>query len=305
MSASPPRALHSATDPAPGAITSLPEAAPALPSVLLAGFEPLYGELLKALLNSSRKLAVIDSAEVSWQRAAEVLCCHRPDVAVVCDEKLDIVDLAKLARQHPDTGIVVIARRLTAVRARALHACCAAAMLERGIDRWLLVLLTVAVACGIRGGMHMTPAKAAEQRADMRLEGLTEREAVVSEFLKEHRSRSEIAAALDVGLETVSSQAKSIYHKLGVCGRSELRGVLQEIEAPALDPEPSVPRIERATRERVAFRGPRPRALAGGLGPPAAVGARALRAEPRPTFQPARSRPPEQPVSVPRGGRDG
>jgi DNA-binding NarL/FixJ family response regulator len=235
------------------AITSLPDAAPELPVVLLAGFRSSYADRLAAQLGASRKLAVIDAA-VPWHGVDAALELHRPEAVVVCDETLDIVELAMLAREYHDTGIVVLARQLRDARARALDACGAAAMLKRDVDPWLLVFLAVAVARGFGGGIHkMRPT--AVGRADVLLERLSEREIVVSEFLRGHRRVRDIAAALAVSADTINSQAQSIYRKLGVSSRNELRGVLQDIEAPALDPEPSVLRIERATRERVAFKG--------------------------------------------------
>jgi DNA-binding NarL/FixJ family response regulator len=200
-------------------------------------------------LRRSRKLEVID-ASLPWHGAAPAIERHRPRVALVCDEALDAVELSRIARQHPETGIVVVARRLTEARARVLDSLGAAAMLQRDVDRWLLVLLSVAVAFGIRGGVHM-PCPSATACEDPRLARLSSHEAVVLELLKEHRQLAEIAAALGVSVETIRSQAKSIYRKLGVSSRLQLRALLRSLEAPAV-PSPARD-VELATRERVAF----------------------------------------------------
>jgi DNA-binding NarL/FixJ family response regulator len=52
---------------------------------------------------------------------------------------------------------------------------------------------------------------------------LTQREVDVLELLRGGRSNAEIAATLHVGFETVRTDTSSIYRKLGVSSRRELR----------------------------------------------------------------------------------
>jgi LuxR family transcriptional regulator, maltose regulon positive regulatory protein len=75
------------------------------------------------------------------------------------------------------------------------------------------------------------PLRARLERLERRLDGrsaalapvcpLTEREVTVLRLLRSALSRSEIAAVLDVSVNTVKSQVKSIYGKLGVSARGE------------------------------------------------------------------------------------
>jgi DNA-binding NarL/FixJ family response regulator len=51
---------------------------------------------------------------------------------------------------------------------------------------------------------------------------LTARESDVLELLQDGQTNSAIAAALDIGIETVRTHARSIYRKLGVPSRREL-----------------------------------------------------------------------------------
>jgi DNA-binding NarL/FixJ family response regulator len=206
----------------------------ALPTALLVGFEGPYGDWLAAQLAGSGKLAVLGQS-IECSSAAAAIALHRPDAAIVCDEALDTVGLARLARCDPTTGVVVIARRLTAARIRVLDACDVGAMFQRKIDRALLALTVGAVARGIRGGIYLTPTT-----TDGRAPGhpgfgsLSRREEVVLELLREHRQLGEIAEALGVGRATIDSQAKSIYRKLGISGRScrdELRCLLTSLDA--------------------------------------------------------------------------
>lgn len=247
VSLSPPRALRSAPE--------RPLAEPPAPVAIVAGFESSYGKRLSACVSASRRLSVIGEG-LPWHCLAASLELHHPDVALVCNEALDVVEMAGLVRAHPQTGVVVVAHHLSEARARTLDDCGVAAMLERSLDQWLLVLLTVAVARGIRGGLRMSAPPAATEPTDRRLASLSPREAVVLELLKEHRSLAEIAAALGVTRATVSSHAQSIYGKLGVSGRDQLRLLLQSLQPVAPRSEPAV----LATRERVAFSAPtRPR----------------------------------------------
>jgi DNA-binding NarL/FixJ family response regulator len=54
---------------------------------------------------------------------------------------------------------------------------------------------------------------------------LTRREGDVLVLLRQGRSNAQIALALQIGVETVRSHARSIYRKLGVASRRELIGL--------------------------------------------------------------------------------
>jgi DNA-binding CsgD family transcriptional regulator len=77
---------------------------------------------------------------------------------------------------------------------------------------------------------------------------LTPREAEVIPMLQCGRSNPEIAAALQIGVETVRTHARNIYRKLGVSSRRELAA------APALDRDRQPASATRPPRGRISGR---------------------------------------------------
>jgi DNA-binding CsgD family transcriptional regulator len=107
------------------------------------------------------------------------------------------------------------------------------------------------IARGARGGIHMNSSEALTETMAPKLAGLSTRESLVLELLREHRSLGAIAGALGVSRATINSQAQSIYRKLGVSSRGELREAIA-----AMDPQTEPGRIQRemtTPRTRVAF----------------------------------------------------
>lgn len=221
------------------------------PIALVAGFASPYGDRLSSHLRAVRTIVLTDGPG-DLERIASTIESLKPHVAVVRDEAVDTVELAALVREHPDTGFVVVARNLTRSRQLALEGVKVAAMLPSDVDGRLLVLVIHAVARGVRGGIHVTDAPAAAVFQDPRLARLSSQETVVLELLKEHRQLQEIAGALSLGLETVRTQTKSIYRKLGVSSRAELRALLKSLNLPGSRAQGR--RATPGTTDRLAFR---------------------------------------------------
>lgn len=189
---------------------------------VLIGFSDAFQGSLERVLRAGRGFSAVTGVE-SGEAAARLLAREAPDLAVVCNERVDLVALSRLASRHPQTGFVVVAKKLLPSRRRALEACGAAAILERAIDPSLFLLIAVAVANGVRGGLYLPPRADVERPRVASAAALSDRESLVLELLREHRSLGEIAEALGVTRPTVSSQAQSIYRKLGVRSRRQLR----------------------------------------------------------------------------------
>jgi DNA-binding NarL/FixJ family response regulator len=177
------------------------------------------------------------------ERRADVAGCllvgtEQVEVAVVCAEAFDLVGLALLVRDHPDTGVVAVTRRLSLVRLHALRASGVAAIVRRGIDRRRVTSLVEAVAHGARGGMYLADS-IGPGPDDVFARYVSQRELPLVALLAESRSLREIASVLGVELPTVKSRAQSIYRKIAVADRRELRALLvsqerlQSIESPA------------------------------------------------------------------------
>jgi DNA-binding CsgD family transcriptional regulator len=74
---------------------------------------------------------------------------------------------------------------------------------------------------------------------------LTQREAEVLPLLQVGRSNAQIALALQVGVETVRTHARSIYRKLGVSSRRELAEPPRRIPGPEIG-SPGIAQQDRA-----------------------------------------------------------
>jgi DNA-binding NarL/FixJ family response regulator len=160
------------------------------------------------------------ASDVEHGRIPVVLRAHRPDVAI-----LDVGALAKLAEvrelssQYPATRLVLLADAPSMVESAQLLAFGASACLGRNTQsRDVLSAIHLA-----SRGLHVTPR--ATPAAGGGLVGgrlLTPREAEVLLLLQQGGSNAQIAASLQVGVETVRTHARNIYRKLGVSSRREL-----------------------------------------------------------------------------------
>jgi DNA-binding NarL/FixJ family response regulator len=188
-------------------------------TVVLARFEDLLATGLLALLDTDPSLTVLAS-DVEHARLSVVLRAHAPDVAI-----LDLGALSKLAEvralvaAHPTTRLVLLAQDPSPVECMQVLAFGASACIGRDTQS-RDVLNTIHQASR---GMQVSPRVSQQSRGE--ISGgqlLTPREADVLPLLQAGSSNSQIALALQVGVETVRTHARNIYRKLGVASRREL-----------------------------------------------------------------------------------
>ena len=189
-------------------------------TVVIAQFDDLLARGLRELIEGDPSLAVV-AADVEHRRIPAVLRAHRPEVAI-----LDVGELAKLAEvrelsaQHPSTRLVLLATGPSIAECAQLLAFGASACLGRDTQsRDVLNAIHLA-----SRGLQVVPRVPSNPVAGSIGEGclLTQREAEVLPLLQLGRSNAQIAAALQVGVETVRTHARNIYGKLGVSSRREL-----------------------------------------------------------------------------------
>jgi len=191
-------------------------------SVLLGRFEDLVSHGLRALVSCDENLAIV-AHDVEHDELDAALARHRPQVVLVNFGSLrSAVEVHHLSSAHPDTRLLVLANRPTAGECNQMLAFGATACLSKetqGRD----ILNAVHLASR---GMQVLPRCAAVTPSEPSgPEVLTPREAEVLEHLRAGTSNAQIARDLQVGVETVRTHARSIFRKVGVSSRRELRGV--------------------------------------------------------------------------------
>jgi DNA-binding NarL/FixJ family response regulator len=188
-------------------------------SVALTRFEDLVACGLRAVVDEepSLELVAYDIPHVSLREALER---HRPAVAIVDFAALEsTAEVRALRTAFPETRLLVLASRPTASESRQLLAFGATACLPKSAQaRDIIHAIHLA-----SRGLQVLPAVAAEPRYAQGPELLTAREAEVLELLHAARTNAEIAATLQVSVETVRTHARHLYRKLGVRSRRELR----------------------------------------------------------------------------------
>jgi DNA-binding NarL/FixJ family response regulator len=177
--------------------------------VALGQFDPLVEIGLKHLLGRDRRIRLI-SLDLQGKSLGQFISAHKPAL-IILDEAC-IADLSKIVtirQAHSNVAVVVLTRddeRMS--RARSLLV---------GIRYVSQQACTTDIASVIRlavdGQQH--PAVAA----------LTAREAEVMEYLVLGKSYQEVAAGLQIGLETVRTHSTRIRKKLGLKKKRELIGL--------------------------------------------------------------------------------
>lgn len=189
-------------------------------TVAIARFEDLLSRGLRGVIDSDVNLDVV-AADVEVDRLKVVLRALRPRVAILdLDALPNLAEVRQLGCQNPDTRLVLLAARPTTIECAQLLAFGASACLGRNVQgRDVLTATHLA-----SRGLQLVPRGDHEAGAGPPVGSplLTQREADVLSLLQEGSSNAEIAAALDVGVETIRTHARNIYRKLGVSSRREL-----------------------------------------------------------------------------------
>jgi DNA-binding NarL/FixJ family response regulator len=189
-------------------------------TVALARFDDLLGRGLRQLIESEEGLEVV-ADEVDHSRLPVVLRGHAPDIAIIDAGALSRLDeVRELTSAHPATKLILLANSPSMTECAQLLAFGASACLGKDTQSRDIIN---AVYLASRN-LHVFPrmASAEPSPAISGHELLTQREVEVLPLLQMGRSNAQIALALQVGVETIRSHARSIYRKLGVASRREL-----------------------------------------------------------------------------------
>ncbi|MGH2840110.1 MAG: LuxR C-terminal-related transcriptional regulator [Solirubrobacteraceae bacterium] len=189
-------------------------------TVVLARFEDLINAGLRNLIEDDPHLRIVAS-EIAPDALDAVIAERGPRVALLNLAALQAPsEVRRLHAAHPETRLVVLANRPTPGECSQLLALGATACLGKEVQA-RDVLNTIHLASR---GLHVLPYGNPVAVSDGH-EVLTPREADVLDQLQLGRSNSEIAAALSVSIETVRTHARSVFRKLGVHSRRELKGL--------------------------------------------------------------------------------
>lgn len=195
---------------------------PAPISVIVARFEDLVSRGLCSLIAGDSELRLV-AAEVPHERIDRAISDHAPQVALINYAALrSPIEVHELTRGHPHTAVMVLAGRPSAAECNQMLAFGAIACLSKETEARDILS---AVHLASRGLQVLPRAPAGVGTPELPGAGpdlLTAREADVLAHLQQGRSNAEIAAALQVGVETVRTHARHIYRKLGVRTRREL-----------------------------------------------------------------------------------
>ncbi len=184
--------------------------------LVLGEFEDIISRGLCAVIDEDTRLQLVAS-EVGNKRLPSALADSAPDVAILDFGSLsDPTELRDLHNAFPTTRLLLLADERSTGDCRQLLAFGASACLPKSAEARELVKAI----CSNSRGDHVPAPSAPEPAAG---EPLTPREVEVLQLLRGGRSNAEIAATLHVGFQTVRTDTSSIYSKLGVSCRRELR----------------------------------------------------------------------------------
>lgn len=217
-------------------------------TVAIARFEDLLVLGLRALLADDPNVSIV-AQDIAYDRISVVLRAHRPQVLILDAGALrDLAEVRDLSIQHPNTRLVLLGDAVTTAESAQLLAFGASACLAKDTQARDV---RNAIHLAARGLQVMPRGTVGEGTVDVRDSLLTQREGDVLALLREGRSNAQIALALQIGIETVRTHARSIYRKLGVASR---RALLALPSPPAAEPQPPVPRSRASRSRRAAFR---------------------------------------------------
>ncbi|HET9104923.1 MAG TPA: response regulator transcription factor [Solirubrobacteraceae bacterium] len=189
-------------------------------TVLLAHFEDLLARGLRSVVDGDRSVVVV-ADDVAHDRLDVIMRVHRPQVAILDADRLrNLAQVRALVRSHPQTSLILFTGHPTAAEAAQILAFGASACLGRDTQaRDVMSAIHLA-----SRGLQLLPRRPLETSPPPPpgSQLLTPREAELVVLLKDGSSNAEIAARLQVGVETVRTHARSIYRKLGVSSRLEL-----------------------------------------------------------------------------------
>jgi len=195
-----------------------------MPTVVATKFEDLVAIGLKVLIAEDPNLELV-AADVPIDAVERAIEKHEPSVVLLNFGTLQApAQVYQLHQSHPETRIMVLANRPSATECNQMLSFGATACLSKETEGRDIVN---AIHLASRG-MHVLPRSAAGGglESELAIEGsdlLTPREAEVLALLQDGATNAQIAHKLSIGLETVRTHARSIFRKLGIASRRELR----------------------------------------------------------------------------------
>jgi len=200
-------------------------------TVAIARFEDLLALGLRTLLQGDPSVDIV-AADIAPGRLDVVLRAHRPRVLILDVGRLrDLAQVRELSVAHPQTRLVLLGQGLSSAESGQLLAFGASACLAKDTQaRDVQNAIHLA-----SRGLQLMPLGAQEPDGPPICDPLlTHREGDVLLLLRQGQSNAQIALALQVGVETVRTHARSIFRKLGVSSRRAL------IALPAPPPPPPI-----------------------------------------------------------------
>jgi len=200
-------------------------------TVAIARFEDLLALGLRTLLQGDPSVDIV-AADIAPGRLDVVLRAHRPRVLILDVGRLrDLAQVRELSVAHPQTRLVLLGQGLSSAESGQLLAFGASACLAKDTQaRDVQNAIHLA-----SRGLQLMPLGAQEPDGPPICDPLlTHREGDVLLLLRQGQSNAQIALALQVGVETVRTHARSIFRKLGVTARRAL------IALPAPPPPPPI-----------------------------------------------------------------
>ena len=200
-------------------------------TVAIARFEDLLALGLRTLLQGDPSVDIL-AADIAPGRLDVVLRAHRPRVLILDVGRLrDLAQVRELSVAHPQTRLVLLGQGLSSAESGQLLAFGASACLAKDTQaRDVQNAIHLA-----SRGLQLMPLGAQEPDGPPICDPLlTHREGDVLLLLRQGQSNAQIALALQVGVETVRTHARSIFRKLGVSSRRAL------IALPAPPPPPPI-----------------------------------------------------------------
>jgi DNA-binding NarL/FixJ family response regulator len=205
-------------------------------TLLVARFEDLLARGLRSVIDGDPSVEVVAS-DIAHERVEVVLRAHHPQVAILDVDALpNLAFVRDISQRHPDTRLVLFTGHPTAAECAQVLAFGASACLGRDTQARDVLSAIHLASRGLQLIPRQSVAPTAPSRPGSHL--LTPREAELVTMLQQGSSNAEIAAALQVGVETVRTHARNIYRKLGVTSRLEL---VEASPRPAPPPDDPIP----------------------------------------------------------------
>jgi DNA-binding NarL/FixJ family response regulator len=217
-------------------------------TVAITRFDDLLALGLRAVLADDPSVTIV-ADDVIYAQIPATLRAHRPSVLILDSGALpDLAAVRALSVAHPATRLVLLGDVTSVAESAQLLAFGASACLARDTQ-----------ARDVRNAIHLAsrglqlmPIGGKDGDRHVLDPLLTHREGDVLVLLRQGRSNAQIALALQIGIETVRSHARSIYRKLGVASRRELIGLPAPPQQPpaVAPPPPARPRTARSGPRR-------------------------------------------------------